>query len=391
LRTFGRPQAKLPKSGFGPDLLDVLERSGRNGYWHLDLKTEDIFFSQEVCRAHGMPNGYIPQTIDECVAWYHPDDQYRVSEIVKQSLRDGHPFCYEARLVAATQEIRWVSVTGEIRRDEHGEAVTVVGALSDITEAREANLQLTEALREAHSANRLKDSFLANMSHELRTPLNAIIGFSQLIEMMEASGRVDEQVADYASDITNAGEHLLSIIEDLFRVAQLEADTSKVNFETVPVGSLLDDVSVLTNAAAKAQGRTVVLEGTPCARTSIVGDKDKLVKVLVNLVSNAIKFSPVSSVVRIIAECERDSHVLIKVTDTGRGIPEALHHKIFERFERLEASKYAVEGIGVGLAIARDLVTSMGGKIGVDSAIGKGSTFWIRFPVQQQSTVSLVG
>jgi len=293
--------------------------------------------------------------------------------------------------MAATQEIRWVSVTGEIRRDEHGEAVTVVGALSDITEAREANLQLTEALREAHSANRLKDSFLANMSHELRTPLNAIIGFSQLIEMMEASGRVDEQVADYASDITNAGEHLLSIIEDLFRVAQLEADTSKVNFETVPVGSLLDDVSVLTNAAAKAQGRTVVLEGTPCARTSIVGDKDKLVKVLVNLVSNAIKFSPVSSVVRIIAECERDSHVLIKVTDTGRGIPEALHHKIFERFERLEASKYAVEGIGVGLAIARDLVTSMGGKIGVDSAIGKGSTFWIRFPVQQQSTVSLVG
>ena len=132
------------------------------------------------------------------------------------------------------------------------------------------------------------------------------------------------------------------------------------------------------------------LESTLCARTSIVGDKDKLAKVLVNLVSNALKFSPASSPVRIVAECKSGSRVLIKVIDEGRGIPAELHHKIFERFERLEASKYAIEGIGVGLAIARDLVTSMGGEIGVDSIEGEGSTFWVSFPVEQRARLSLV-
>ena len=252
------------------------------------------------------------------------------------------------------------------------------------------NLKLSEALRDAQSANRLKDSFLANMSHELRTPLNAIIGFSQIIKMMETKGSVDKQAADYASDIANAGEHLLSIVEDVFRVAQLEADTSKVSCEPVMIGTLLDDVRSLTGAAAREQGRQLKLESTLCARTSIVGDKDKLAKVLVNLVSNALKFSPASSPVRIVAECKSGSRVLIKVIDEGRGIPAELHHKIFERFERLEASKYAIEGIGVGLAIARDLVTSMGGEIGVDSIEGEGSTFWVSFPVEQRARLSLV-
>ena len=285
----------------------------------------------------------------------------------------------------------WVSVDGEVRRDEFGQPEALIGAMQDISEAREQNLKLSEALREAQSANRLKDSFLANMSHELRTPLNAIIGFGQLIEMMGSDGRVDKQAADYASDITSAGGHLLSIIEDIFRVAQLEADAGKINCRPVEIGAVLDDVRALTGAAARDQGREVTLECTFCARTSIVADKDKLVKVLVNLVSNALKFSPASAPVRIIAECVETSRVTIKVIDEGRGIPANLHDKIFERFERLEASKYAIEGIGVGLAIARDLVSSMGGQIGVDSNEGEGSTFWLSFPASRQVKLALVG
>jgi len=390
VRTFGRSLAKLPKSGFDPDCLDVLERFGGAGYWHIDLKTEDVFYSSEVCKAHGMPAGYIPQSVDECIEWYHPEDQDFVSETVSQASIDGLPFSFEARLVTADKSIRWVSVNGEVRRNHRGKPRTIIGAMSDISKTREMNLRLGEALQEAKSANRLKDSFLANMSHELRTPLNAIIGFSQLIEMMEANGEVDKRVGDYASDISNAGGHLLSIIEDIFRVAQLEAESADIRLEPVAIGSLLDDVRSLTGAAAREQGREVILEGTPCARTSIIADKGKMAKVLVNLVSNALKFSPASTPVKIIAECEGGSEVSIKVIDQGKGIPEALHHRIFERFERLEASKYAIEGIGVGLAIARDLVASMGGEIGVDSVEGEGSTFWLRFPVERQVSLELV-
>ncbi len=390
MRTFARPLANLPKSGHEPEFLDVVEKFGRTGYWNINLKTEEIYFSKEACRAHGMPPGYVPQDINECIEWYHPDDREAVYETVKRASASGTAFSYEARLVTSGKRICWVSVNGEVRTDEAGKPATMIGAMSDITQAREMNLQLRDALREAKSANRLKDSFLANMSHELRTPLNAIIGFSQLIKMMEPSGRVDAQVGNYASDIANAGGHLLSIIEDVFRVAQLEADIDKVSLEPVAVGALLDDVRSLTGAAAREQGREVVLESTPCARTSIFADKDKMAKVLVNLVSNALKFSPPGTPVRIVAECVNKERVSIKVIDQGRGIPAALHQKIFERFERLEASRYAIEGIGVGLAIARDLVTSMGGEIGVDSVEGEGSTFWLSFPVEQQGEIALV-
>lgn len=390
MRTFGRSLAKMPKSGFEPGFLDVLERSGRTGYWHIDLKTDEVFFSKVVCEAHGMPTGYIPQGVNECLEWYHPDDRASVAETVRRAAKEGTPFSYEARLITSAKTTCWVSVDGEVGADQNGQPEKLFGALQDISQSREMNLRLSEALREAQGANRLKDSFLANMSHELRTPLNAIIGFSQIIQTMETNGRIDKQVADYASDIADAGGHLLTIIEDIFRVAQLEADTSKVSCEPVAIGALLDDVRSLTGAAAREQERTLTLESTLCARTSIIGDKDKLAKVLVNLVSNALKFSPRSSPVRIVAECEGGSRVLIKVIDEGRGIPVELHHKIFERFERLEASKYAIEGIGVGLAIARDLVTLMDGEIGVDSVEGEGSTFWLSFPVEQRTKLTLV-
>ena len=390
MRTFGRSLSKLPKSGFDPGFLDVLERSGRTGFWHIDLLSDEVFFSKVVCETHGMPPGYIPQGINECLEWYHPDDRELVSKTVRGAAEEGKPFSYEARLVTSGNSSCWVSVDGEIGIDKAGRPFKIFGTMQDISDSRDMTSRLNDALRDAQSASRLKESFLANMSHELRTPLNAIIGFSQLIKMMETSGRVDQQVAGYASDIADAGGHLLTIVEDIFRVAQLEADTSDVSREPVVIGTLLDDVRSLTGAAAREQGRQLDLECTLCARTSIIGDKDKLAKVLVNFVSNALKFSPVSSPVKIVAECEGDSRVLIRVTDEGPGIPAALHQKIFERFERLEASKYAIEGIGVGLAIARDLVTSMGGEIGVDSVEGEGSTFWLSFPVEQRAKLTLV-
>jgi len=375
----------IPSSCSERDFLRIVETYGRTGYWHVNFDPESIFFSKEACIAHGMPPGYRPESVQECIEWYHPDDQAKVVQVFEQAKAGGKKIFYQARLLNAQKEVRWIEVCGEVGFNGAGEAESVVGTLTDVSADREVSTRLSEALLSAQSADRLKDSFLANMSHELRTPLNAIIGFSQVIKMMQEQGKADEKVGEYATDIANAGGHLLSIIEDIFSVAQMEAVVEDCSSNCAEVGALLDDVQALTSVAAREQNRQITFEARHCASACLVSDKEKTTRVLVNLVSNAMKFSPSSAPVRVVAELEKGARVLIRVIDEGPGIPKALHNKIFERFERLEASKYAIEGIGVGLAIARDLVISMGGEIGVDSVEGEGSTFWLNFPVETRS------
>jgi len=379
VRTLGNSEKSLPTSIGELDFLSVVERFGRTGYWHIDVASETVFLSDEICRAHAMPPGYRPESIRECIEWYHPEDRDLVKNAVYAAARDGEAFSFEARLVSASKQVRWVSVSGEVKSDDQGNPTSLIGTLSDISVEREMNVRLGRALHDAKIANRLKDTFLANMSHELRTPLNAIIGFSQVIGMMEDQGKVDEQVGGYAADITNAGSHLLAIIEDIFSLAQMEAEAGEMKFAPIHVGELFDDVRSLVGAKARDSKRKVVFECSGHASEIFVANKDKMTKVLVNLVSNALKFSPASAPIRVIASIGPCRRLMMSVVDKGPGIPEHMHEKIFERFERLEATKHAMEGVGVGLAIARDLVSSMGGEIGVSSVEGEGSTFWLAF------------
>lgn len=361
------------------DFLSVVERFGRTGYWHIDVASETVFLSDEICRAHAMPPGYRPESIRECIEWYHPEDRGLVKDTVYSAARDGEAFSFEARLITASKQTRWVSVSGEVKSDDQDNPLSLVGTLSDISVEREMNVRLGLALHDAKIANRLKDTFLANMSHELRTPLNAIIGFSQVIGMMEDQGKVDEQVGGYAADIANAGSHLLAIIEDIFSLAKMESESEEMKFAPIHVGELFDDVRSLVGAKARDSKRKVVFECAGHASDLFVASKDKMTKVLVNLVSNAIKFSPPNAPIRVVASTGSCRRLMMSVVDKGPGIPEHMHEKIFERFERLEATKHAMEGVGVGLAIARDLVSSMGGEIGVSSVEGEGSTFWLAF------------
>jgi PAS domain S-box-containing protein len=384
VRTFGKSDRYRPSPGTTPDFLEVVERFGRTGYWHIDLKTEIVFFSDEVCKTHEMPPGYRPESLKECLEWYHPDDRQTVAEAARLAAADGEPFSYEARLTTVSNAVRWVSVSGEVRFDEEGSPAALIGTMYDISVEREMNRRLGEALREARSASRLKDTFLANMSHELRTPLNAIIGFSQVIKMMEGQGRVDAQVGEYATDIANSGAHLLAIIEDIFSLAQMEAEADIMTFAPIEIGTLLDDVRSLTGTVSREYQRKVVFDAPAGTLSRIVADKSKMTKILVNLVSNAIKFSPPDAPIRVTANMGSCGRAILSVIDKGPGIPDHLQTKIFERFERLEASRHAIEGVGVGLAIARDLVNSMGGEIGVTSVEGEGSTFWLAFDMEAQ-------
>jgi len=365
VRTFGHsyPDAN---SASNLDFLQVVERFGRVGYWRIDLGTEKIFFSEEVCRTHGLPPNYRPESLNECTDWYHPEDRAFVADTVRSAAEDGEPFSFEARLETVSKGIRWVSVNGEVRKDSSGKPETIIGTMSDISSDRELNMLLSEALRAAQSARRLKDMFLANMNHELRTPLNAIIGFSQLIKMTEEQRGVCETISEYAGDIETAGSHLLSLIEDIFCLAKMEAESETISLEPSDIAAMLDDVEFDVCEASSVH---------------IVADRGKLSQILVYLVSNAVKVSPPGERIQVTARLDRRGHVFLNVVDKGPGISPEQHERIFDRFDRMDPSERSVEGISVGLTIARDMVTSMGGEIGVESVEGEGATFWLSFPV----------
>lgn len=368
--------------------LDTVERLENVGYWQIDLNTEVAFLSQEACAIYGATSGYRPQTVSECAAWFHGDDRDLLIDAVNAARGGEATFTFDARLIGSAGEgPRWVRVSAEMKRNAVGWPGSLIGTIKDITDERETIGRLADVLHKAHGAKCVKDAFLANMNHELRTPLNAIIGFSQLLEMMGEKDDAEPQIGEYATYISQAGQRLLGILEDIFRLSRFEAEAEQLELRALDIATLLDDLRSEARAQVRARGgaRAITFDLSPCAAGVIQGDQNKILQVAVNLVSNAIKFSP--STAPIVVRAHRDGRqrrLLIEVTDKGPGIPAHLHEKIFERFERLDAATQAIEGIGVGLAIARDLVRAMGGEIGVNSKAGEGSTFWLAFPIERE-------
>lgn len=233
------------------------------------------------------------------------------------------------------------------------------------------------ALADAEEANRVKGEFLARMSHDLRTPLNAIGGYAELLQM-EVYGAVGEQQQDALRRIRRAQEHLLTLINDILSFARLEAGQVSVKSEPVSVRAVFDEVAGLTRP--ELEGRTLpVTFDCGDAALMAIGDHLRLVQVLLNLVSNAIKFTD-QGAVHVVASLDGD-RVALRVTDTGRGIPPGRLSAIFDPFVQVRPHKGEDRGgVGLGLAISRELMRLMGGELSVESEIGKGSTFTARLP-----------
>jgi signal transduction histidine kinase/ligand-binding sensor domain-containing protein len=251
---------------------------------------------------------------------------------------------------------------------------------------------LAEALVEAEAASRAKSTFLANVSHELRTPLNAIIGFSHVLQQSAAS-KLDEKQRKFMQNIAMSGEHLLRLINEILDLAKIEAGKITVETEEVEIAPLLESVAHTARGLMVERGvefEVVVAEGV----TSVVADPTKLKQIVYNLVSNAAKFSPQRSLVRIEAKplraaespLARDS-VAISVADTGVGIHPDHHEEIFEEFSQLATGTEKPAGTGLGLALVKKFVELLQGTITVVSEPGKGSTFTVVIPLLQSETI----
>jgi PAS domain S-box-containing protein len=251
------------------------------------------------------------------------------------------------------------------------------GIVRDITERRLAEEGLFAAKEAAEKANNAKSSFLSRMSHELRTPLNAIVGFAQLLELEE----LDKDNRESVGYILNAGRHLTGMINEMLDIARIESGHQNISPEPVHVQHVLEDVWNLIIPMASErniQHKQVITEE---CNVYVLADLQRLKQVLLNLISNAIKYNHDGGSVAFSCVERSDGIVRICISDTGPGIKEEYFDKVFEPFERLEATETDIEGSGIGLALSKALTEAMGGALGLESKVGVGSTFWIELPL----------
>jgi PAS domain S-box-containing protein len=257
--------------------------------------------------------------------------------------------------------------------DESGRVTGSVTVSRDVTERVRLEHSLRLASTDAERASEAKSEFLSRMSHELRTPLNAILGFAQLLEM-------DELPADQAASvdqIQRAGHHLLALINEVLDISRIEAGRLSLSTEPVEVGDVLDEVATLLAPVAESAGIELSVHVDGARAVRVRADRQRLLQVLLNLGSNALKYNNRGGAVSFLTRDAEDGRVRFEVHDTGPGIPHEQQDQLFIPFSRLGAERSAVEGTGVGLALSKHLVEVMGGVIGVESVSGHGSTFWV--------------
>jgi signal transduction histidine kinase/CheY-like chemotaxis protein len=274
----------------------------------------------------------------------------------------------------------WANVVITAILDHDGVLIGFGNITRDMSERKRFIDELQEARDAAEQANRAKDEFLSHMSHELRTPLNAVIGFSQVLEMRELTG-ADR---DLVTHIGQAGHHLLALINEIMDIAVIASGKLSINLERVSVATAVDDTIGLIRPLALDKSVRVVAESS--VPLNALADPKRLRQVLLNLVSNAVKYNRRGGEVRLSWGTDESGRARVIVADTGPGIPAEHVDRLFVPFDRLGVESTGIEGTGLGLALSKALVETMGGTIGFTSVVGQGSTFIVDLPVAPVDT-----
>lgn len=367
--------------------LDLALQSAGVGTWTWDLVTNLIYWDDFVRGLFGVPAHAPEDQYQDIVALVHPDDQDRIKSEMNASVEHDVPYDTEFRVVWPDGTERALASRGKVYRDATGRPLRMSGVCLDITERRLAAEQ-RQAREAAEVANRAKSNFLASMSHELRTPLNAIIGFSELLEN-HTFGDLNERQQRYVTNVLTSGRHLLQLINDILDLSKVEAGHMELTFSEFDVRTAFSEVQTIVGTLAMKKHLDLDVE-VGDSITTLTADQSKLKQVLYNLLSNAIKFTPDGGAIRVTVRLapeigveEGGEWIEVAVADTGIGLKSEDQERIFDTFEQVD-SAYAREqqGTGLGLALSRRFVELHGGRIWVESEVGKGSTFRFVLPLK---------
>ena len=309
----------------------------------------------------------------------HPEDVPHTGARWKRSLETGEPYEVEFRLWSANHDgYRWHLSRATAQRDDHGAIIRWFGTNTEIEDRKQAERKLESLTTEAMEANRAKSDFLAAMSHELRTPLNAIGGYAQLIEMGVRGPVTEEQQIDLLR-IQRSKNYLDTLVSDVLNFAKLGSGRLEFRVRAIAVRRVLDDVVEML-APQLDKKRLHLSVGEVPNDVKLSADADKTRQILLNLLANALKFTPEGGTIALDVQTGATT-VDIAVSDTGIGIPPSQLEGIFEPFVQARRSVDPGDhGFGLGLAISRQLARAMGGGLTVRSAVSEGSTFTLTLP-----------
>jgi PAS domain S-box-containing protein len=346
--------------------LEVAASAAGLGIWSREPGRERGEWNAQMFQIVGRaPSRGVPRRNEWLSEVIHPDDRER--------MRHAHAELRATQDVTVEHEYRIVRPDGAVRwlvsraRNEKREGGSVqFGIAIDVTDRQEKLV----AQRESQA----KSEFLARMSHELRTPLNAVLGFAQLLRLEPALAATPAY--DKVLHIQSAGEHLLSLINDVLDLSSLESGEVRLDLRPVPLAGVLQEASALVEPAARAAGVSLQVDDTAAV---VHADRIRMRQVVLNLLSNAVKYNTARGHVRVSAG-ERGDETWLAVTDTGRGMTRQQLAHLFEPFNRLGVEREGIEGSGVGLSVVKALVERMGGAVRVESTPGTGSRFEVSLP-----------
>ncbi len=376
-------------------MITVTHEALHSGMWGMDFdktgKMTSVHWSQEFRKMLGYQDATdFPDRLESWSDLLHPDDREPVMREFYETVADYEnkkSYDVEYRLRMKDGEWRWFHAMGRLIRRLDGTPRNYVGVFVDTTERRRQTQLLADALQEAKEASAAKSEFLSNMSHDIRTPLNGIIGMTAI-----AAEHIDdrERVQDCLHKITLSGKHLLGLINDVLDMAKIESGKMSLHMEELSLRETMGAICDITRAQIKEKAQHFDVFTSNILCENVYCDSVRLNQILLNLLSNAIKFTPEDGSVFVKlwqeASPKGDDHVLthFSVSDTGIGMSPEFLKTIFEAFTREDAKRVRkTQGTGLGMAISKRIVDSMGGTIEVDSVIDQGSTFHVTLDLKR--------
>ncbi len=313
----------------------------------------------------------------------HAADRERTLAHCRKAIELGEDRAFECRMLADDGRTVWVRILVTIPPYDE-EAQYLHGAMLDITEVKEAALAMTIAKEEAEIASRAKSSFLANVSHELRTPLNAVIGFSEMIRNETFGPTGDSRYREYAKDIHDSGRHLLSLINDILDVSKIEAGKFTLHEEPVALPKVVTSALRFVRERAR-MGRLTLSADLPYDLPMVLADERSMKQVLLNLLTNAVKFTPEGGTVTVRADCSPDGEVRLAVADTGIGMAKEDLPRAMESFGQIDSDlSRRYEGTGLGLPLAKRLIEMHDGRFEIESEPDKGTVVTVILPADRR-------